>query len=366
MAAFLNVCRFNPTAGGTTDWTVSAAVTGYLAPATAGAVNGRLYKYRAENANLSEWEIGEGVYNAGILARTTVLFNSAGTTAKINFSTVPQVAIIALKEDLLSIEEANAFSVAQKAQARANISVPLQGRLFGLTLSTAGGSAIFGIAAGQAADSTGVDLMQLLSAYTKTTGAWAVGSGGGALDTGTIATGWHHGFLIKRPDTGVVDVLISLSATAPMLPANYTLFRRIGSMRVESGVWRKFTQVGDDFIWDVPLTDVNNSTGTPSGIAITLTVPSGIVTEVDFTHVFTSSALGAFLTIHTLLIAGQSASSPIANYVAYTNASGDILNGRMRLLTDTSSRIRAVSGGPGTHGFYVVTHGWRDQRGRQS
>jgi hypothetical protein len=123
MAAFLDVCRFNPSAGGTTDWTYSSAVTGYQSPAAAGVVNGRLYKYRAESADLSQWEVGEGAYNTstGVLARTTVLFNSSGTTSKISFSAVPQVAIVALREDLISIEEANAFSAAQKLQARGNI-----------------------------------------------------------------------------------------------------------------------------------------------------------------------------------------------------------------------------------------------------
>ena len=103
MAGFLNACCFTPSAGGTTDWTVSAAVTGYMTPAAAGAANGRLYKYRAESADLSQWEMGEGAYNSGtgVLARTTVLFNSAGNTSKINFSAVPQVAIVALAEDLV-------------------------------------------------------------------------------------------------------------------------------------------------------------------------------------------------------------------------------------------------------------------------
>jgi hypothetical protein len=121
MAAFLNACRFNPTAGGTTDWTFSSAVNGYQSPAAANVVNGRLYKYRAESADLSQWELGQGTYSSGVLTRTTVLFNSSGNTSKINFSTVPQVAIVALKEDLISVEEANAFTAAQKYQARANI-----------------------------------------------------------------------------------------------------------------------------------------------------------------------------------------------------------------------------------------------------
>ncbi|WP_340672455.1 hypothetical protein [Bradyrhizobium ottawaense] len=82
-----------------------------------------MYKYRAESADLSQWEIGEGAYNtsSGVLARTAVLFNSSGTTAKINFSTTPQVAIVALKEDLISVEESNGFTTTQKTQARSNI-----------------------------------------------------------------------------------------------------------------------------------------------------------------------------------------------------------------------------------------------------
>lgn len=125
MAAFLDGCRFNPAAGGTADWTYASAVNGYQSPAAANVVNGRLYKYRAESADLSQWEFGEGGYNAatGVLARTTVLYNSSGTTTKINFSSVPQVAIVALKEDLLSPDEANAFTSTQQAQLRSNLGI---------------------------------------------------------------------------------------------------------------------------------------------------------------------------------------------------------------------------------------------------
>ncbi|MFB6449256.1 hypothetical protein [Bradyrhizobium tunisiense] len=102
MASLVDVCRFNPTLGGTTDWTYSTAVTGYQSPTAAGVVNGATYNYRAESSDLSQWEVGFGTYNTGtgVLTRTTVLFNSVGTTAKISFSAAPQVAIVALAEDL--------------------------------------------------------------------------------------------------------------------------------------------------------------------------------------------------------------------------------------------------------------------------
>ncbi|WP_245333679.1 hypothetical protein [Bradyrhizobium guangdongense] len=65
-------------------------------------MNGATYSYRAESADLLQWEIGTGVYNSGtgVLTRAVVLFNSSGTTSKINFSTAPQVAIVALAEDI--------------------------------------------------------------------------------------------------------------------------------------------------------------------------------------------------------------------------------------------------------------------------
>lgn len=149
MAAFLDVCRFTPTAGSTTDWTYSAAVTGYQSPASAGVVNGRLYKYRAESADLSQWEVGQGAYNTGtgVLARTTVLFNSSGGTSKINFTLAPQVAIVALKEDLVSVEEANSFTATQQQQARQNIgaiSVPDVIIEDQKSIGTAGGTATSG------------------------------------------------------------------------------------------------------------------------------------------------------------------------------------------------------------------------------
>jgi hypothetical protein len=111
-SSLIDVCRFNPTAGGTTDWTYSSAVTGYQSPTAAGAVNGATYSYRAESADLTQWEVGTGAYNsgAGVFARTAVLFNSSGTTSKISFSAAPQVAIVALAEDLLPITSVGPFT----------------------------------------------------------------------------------------------------------------------------------------------------------------------------------------------------------------------------------------------------------------
>lgn len=161
MAAFLNNCRFIPTAGGTTDWVYASTVGGCQSPALAGAVDGRKYKFLAISSDLTQWEIAEGTYTAasGTFARTTVLYNSSGSGlasgqsgagTKISFTVAPNVAIVGVKEDLISVEEANAFTAPQMAQARANIGVTKKNYLVngGMQISqengtTAGSSNIY-------------------------------------------------------------------------------------------------------------------------------------------------------------------------------------------------------------------------------
>jgi hypothetical protein len=385
MAAWIDGVLFTPTLGGTTDWTFSAAVVGYNSPALAGVTNGRLYKYHATSADFSQWEDGEGAYNTGtgVLARTTVLYNSSGTgTAagqsgagtKIIFSTVPTVSIVALKEDMISIEEPNTFSAAQRQQARTNISSPLKGQLFGLGLSTAGASTSFGIAAGEAADSIGSDLMVLASAYTKTTGAWAVGSGNGSLDTGSIAAStWYHVWLIKRTDTGVVDVMASLSATAPTLPGSYSLLRRIGSMKTNgSSQWTAFVQDGDLFQWGVPTADVAAVNPGTSAVTRTLTTPTGIncIANVGISALLsTASDNPAAVWLSDLAIADTAPNvvNAILSFMNYIPTAGTQLGGTASVRTNTSAQIRSRCAAS-TAGLtlYISTFGWIDRRGRDS
>jgi hypothetical protein len=115
MTPFVDLVQFNPTAGGTTDWTFSSSVGGAQSPVLAGAVNGALYKVYAVSNDLTQWEVSQGVYNSSLVsfARTTVLYNSSGTgTAAgqsgagtlINFTTVPKVSVVLLAEDMGPLE----------------------------------------------------------------------------------------------------------------------------------------------------------------------------------------------------------------------------------------------------------------------
>lgn len=477
MADFVNNCLFNPTAGGTTDWTVSTAVTGYMTPAAAGAVNGRTYKYRAESSDLTQWEYGEGVYTSAgtVLARTTVFQNSSGTTSKINFSTVPFVGIVHGREDTLLIDAANSFTAAQKLQARDNINVfagkalaasqdlnnvidsgtyhtidnastnapaassfwylevvaysntnyimqratlleagtagscyirirnagswgswypiltaaataisaafqaqmrtnmsaALRGHIAGLTLSNNATDATndIDIAAGEAASTeTNPVLMVLASALTKRLdAAWAVGTNQGGLDTGSIANTTYHIWLIQRSDTGVVDVLFSISASSPTMPANYDRKRRIGAIVRVSAAIKAFLQIGDHFMWKTAVADASavNATTTPANV--TLTVPSGIVVQADLQVDWTNTGIaGAIVLIYCPTIGTQAAGTPTGNWSVANSVANQFVTNALQVETNTSAQVAHVAGGSSNNSLYIITRGWFDLRGKDS
>jgi hypothetical protein len=154
-----------------------------------------------------------------------------------------------------------------QAQRNAGLAAILRGYLSGLTFSTAG-AAIFGISAGVATDSSQSDVMTLGQACTKTGAAWTAGSGNGALDAGTLtASTQYHAHLIKRMDTGAVDVLVSL---APGTAAEVTISQAAPAV--------------------VSWIDHGLKPNTPVMFATSGTLPAGLVAG---TRYFVRSVLGA-------------------------------------------------------------------------
>lgn len=463
MARFLDAVLFNPTLGGTTDWTVSSAVQGYNTPALAGAVNGGVYKYRAESSDLSQWEIGEGTYNTTgpVLSRTTVLYNSAGTGSgpgqsgagtKINFTVPPKVGIIGARADALAIDESNGFTLTQQITARNNIgaftgaqlnaaqnfnsvtqsgtwftpdgsatNTPLDGvgnywylqhidvsgshalqvcwtltfasgqgvasvymrtklsgtwspwrrkdpllrnYIDGLILSTAGSSTTFTVAAGTCTNNTNADTMDIPSAMNKTTAAWAVGSGNGALDTGSIAANtWYHVFVIKRLDTQVVDVCISINAAGPSIPAGYSYYRRIGAMKTNgSSQWTKFVQFGNEFFWDTPTLDYVNTALSTAALTFTLNVPNGVSVNAMVNVAWASSTNGAIAYISSFYVADIAPQFPSSAREVVVSIG--LMWPQMRVWTTPTQGIKARADNAGNISFGTV--GWVDPRGEDS
>lgn len=249
---------------------------------------------------------------------------------------------------------------------------PVNGFLFGLTLSNNGTDAVNDIdfATGSATDSTGLQTLVLASALTKRLDAtWAVGTNQGGLDTGAIADASYFCFLIKRPDTGVVDAIFSLNTTSPTLPTNYTLYRRIGAIIRSGATIVGFVQDGDDFVLKVPVTTitatnpgtaaVSRAMGVPIGLRVEAMMSIGIATSTvstDFAVLITDlsttdsppSVALADVAFSTLATAGTYRA--FVNKRVMTNAGSQV---RSRMLTsDASTTLR------------MNTYGWTDRRGR--
>ena len=262
-------------------------------------------------------------------------------------------------------EGASSAGVLAVANGGTGIAVTLPNYISGLTLSTAGSSATFGIAVGAATDTTSASTMRMSSAYTKTTSAWAVGTAAGSLDTGAIANStWYHVWLIQRVDTGVVDVLISLSASAPTMPTNYTLKRRIGSMLTNgSAQWVRFFQNGDIFRWETPINDYSprDITGAASDITLTARVPTGV-------------RVLAYLNGHIQTASGNASFSIRATDEIYTAASVQIGGFNVsnyadswnrQIMTNTSGQYIVSNNGTGSFVYlYFGTLSWVDFRGQ--
>lgn len=258
---------------------------------------------------------------------------------------------------------ANFTTVMSCASTNATI---LRGYISGLQLGAVGGTSSFSIATGVAADNAVSAYMELSSGYTKTTASWTVGSGNGGLDTGTIANStWYHVYLIERTDTGITDILVSLSASAPTLPASYTLYRRIGSIQTDgSAHWQAFKQIGDEFIWTKSALDTFNSpyTVTTSSVLRTTGCPTGINVLVHLRGLYQDYGN-----------AGQSAAAIRSPYETYSTASGSTAvvnpNGVQGVdvweQTNTSAQVAVQGYTLGSYPyFYFYTVGWRDNRGK--
>jgi hypothetical protein len=250
------------------------------------------------------------------------------------------------------------------------------GHLTGYTLSNNVSDANndIDIATGKARAIDDSDDIILASALTKRLDAsWAVGTNQGGLDTGSKANSTtYHLWAIKRPDTGVVDVLFSASATSPTMPTNYTRKRRLGSVFTNgSGNILAFIQIGDHF--DLLATIQNQNGANPGTSAVTqgLAVPSGIIVDAKIRWSINNN--GTAPTMAMISPLDRNAETP-AFTSAQLKSTGNAMNaaggnnnagGEMLVRTNTSGQIRTqLFASNSDITLLISTFGWIDRRNR--
>lgn len=94
--------------------------------------------------------------------------------------------------------------------------------------------------------------------------SWSEGGALGGMRGTLSANTWYHMYLIKRSDTGVVDMMFNASSPDDAgLPTSYDYKRRIGSVRTDSSSnIYEYIQDGDWFYWANPTEDIDEDIGT--------------------------------------------------------------------------------------------------------
>ncbi len=246
------------------------------------------------------------------------------------------------------------------------------GMLNGLTLANnvADAANDIDIAAGITVDNTTGAIIRLTSALTKQLDvAWAAGTAHGGLDTGAVANGTYHVWAIHNPTSAAVDVLFSLSASAPTMPSGYTNKRRIGSIVRSGGSLLAFHQYGDRFYWDTLASDIAATSPGTAAVTGTLTLPLGVKNIAMLAvHLFDATPATPNRILVTSL--DQADLAPSDGNKATVNTwdgggAGAVSSSYAEVMTNTSAQFRyrlAVSAADIT--AYISTLGWIDTRGR--
>jgi hypothetical protein len=221
------------------------------------------------------------------------------------------------------------------------------------------------VTAGAAAsDATTPALITLASAITKRLDAnWAVGTGNGGLDTGTKAVSTvYYVWLIQRSDTSVVDVLASLSDTAPTMPASYDRKRRIGAICTNSaGGIREFVQDGDDFTLKTLYEGVNVTNLGTTAVLYTLVAPANVLLTA---HAYCDHAsLRSYIAISDPDTTDFAPGSYNGSIIMSAAAAGT--NNIIPVRTNSSRQIRARSNDTSVT-FRFNVRSWTDTRGRNA
>jgi len=160
-------------------------------------------------------------------------------------------------------------------------------------------------------------------------------NGANGLDTGSPASGtstFYNTFLIFNPTTGVTAGLISLSATAPTLPAGYTYFVRTGSVVVNaSGYLYRTIQFGDKVTYIIDGTILSvyrplaNGTIASTSYSTSLFAPT-TAKSIDIVYTVTGAGGGAAVGFN------RTSSADSLNQLSYQNVSSTQLSVSVPLL----------------------------------
>lgn len=352
--------RETTTTTGTGALTLGGAVTGYVAFSARYSNGDTMFVSVRMGAN---WETFLGTFASGGNTITrTKMFRSTNGNAAVNWGA-------GTKDIFVTNVGPSELDVVNKGRFLGAAGAVLENYLSGLTLSNNGAEpeTQIDIAAGVAADATNALYIRLAASITKDIeSVWAVGTGNGGLDTGSVDNDTYHVWLIMRSDTSVVDVLFSLSATSPTMPADYDYKRRIGSILVEGDEIVEFDQHGDEFVRKVAISSSAANPGT-SAVTFGCNVPGRTKALLVARVLDATPATAVSLLITSVEQDDEAASSSLFTFRTAASGAGvpSQAGGPVEVWTDDDAEIRyRLETSDADISVGITQIGWRDLRGR--
>jgi hypothetical protein len=267
------------------------------------------------------------------------------------------------------VTSANALStVVDGLSVAVGSAPPLRGYLAGLTLTRTSGTSLT-VEPGMAVDSTNTLMLTLAAAMTKTTGAWAAGTGNGGGFAGAAGgSGSFHWFLIRH-SSGSIDCGFDTSVVAANIPAGYTAFRRIGSRVIIAGVWHDFVQDGDDVWYRTVANDISVSNPGIAAVLRALPVPTGIKVMAHMRGILSDSTVppanNYYFSATDPDITEMSVNPNIALLAVNVGINNNFQVGAFSVRTNVSAQIRTRVNANATNlNFTIGCQGFTDTRNR--
>ena len=307
--------------------------------------------------NTDQFPIVQSSFTKKTLFQTikTAIQTITGLTAK---------SVLSVNDELLINDSAESFSPKKvtvqtviDAVAGAGI-VPVFKE--GCTLSNNGGDPTndIDIAVGKWTDSTLEEIMELESPLTIQLDV----AGLNGLDTGAKANStWYYVYLIKRLDNGTVSGLFSASATSPTLPANYSVFRKIGAVVTDgAGAIRGFFQKGNDFTLKLNAIIINGVTASTSAVLTTVICPPNEKAKIVFMMAdgTTGATTRYYALVSSPLVTDSTVSVTNNNYIEVAITGYRAFSSiSYTVQTDSSSRVRYKTTSTSST-IYVQSYGY--------
>ena len=216
------------TAAGTTAQVLRGGTTpAFVAPFIAGGTAGSVpYQTGANATGVTAAGTSTQVLSGGATPAFVAPFIAGGTAGSVPYQTGPSAT------GLTAVGAAGQFLQSTGAGAPVFASPPsVTGAFKNLKLSTTGTSAPVTVTADEIVVSDGAGYYKTLSAVSLSVAGTSVGVANG-LDAGSLVTSqWYSAWVIWNGAT--TSGLLSLSATAPTLPAGYTHKARVGWIKTD-------------------------------------------------------------------------------------------------------------------------------------